>query len=266
MVGCSPWGHTESDTTERLRFHVSLSCTGEGNGNPFQCSCLEKPRDGGACWAAVYGVAQSWTRLKRQQQQQQLAYYLCKCLINASKKLLLFGFIVLSHQNYSILDVDYHKNHFFQHIYFKQYVIMFHMWLFNNAISIQIFLRFWNCLQIPLLYLLNFVSPQQPPCSCKIHFTDFAYTSLAHLHLSLIQQTDGICEIVLDKTVHVIFAHLILFSLSLRDSNSLPNFSKIFCLFLNQMFLTITLCFLLPLAFMSMVFTLYICTCLYCAW
>ena len=108
LVGCSPWGRTESDTTERLRFHVSLSCTGEGNGNPFQCSCLEKPRDGGACWAAVYGVAQSWTRLKRQQQQQQLAYYLCKCLINASKKLLLFGFIVLSHQNYSILDVDYH--------------------------------------------------------------------------------------------------------------------------------------------------------------
>ena len=52
-----------SDTTEQLHFHFSLSCTGEGNGNPLQCSCLENPRDSGAWWAAVYGVAQSWTRL-----------------------------------------------------------------------------------------------------------------------------------------------------------------------------------------------------------
>ena len=64
LVGCSPWGCEESDMTERLHFHVSLSCTGEGNGNPLQCSCLENPRDGGAWWAAVYGVAQSWTQLK----------------------------------------------------------------------------------------------------------------------------------------------------------------------------------------------------------
>ena len=65
LVGCSPWGHSESDTTERLHFHFSLSCIGEGNGNPLQCSCLENPRDRGAWWAAVYGVAQSRTRLKR---------------------------------------------------------------------------------------------------------------------------------------------------------------------------------------------------------
>ena len=51
--------------TERLHFHFSLSCIGEGNGNPLQCSCLENPRDGGDWWAAVYGVAQSRTRLKR---------------------------------------------------------------------------------------------------------------------------------------------------------------------------------------------------------
>ena len=51
--------------TERLHFHFSLSCIGEGNGNPLQCSCLENPRDRGACWAAIYGVAQSRTRLKR---------------------------------------------------------------------------------------------------------------------------------------------------------------------------------------------------------
>ena len=65
LLGCSPWGRYESDTTEGLHFHFSLSCIGEGNGNPLQCSCLENPRDGGAWWAAVYGVAQSRTRLKR---------------------------------------------------------------------------------------------------------------------------------------------------------------------------------------------------------
>ena len=65
LVGCSPWGREESGTTERLHFHFSLSCTGEGNGNPLQCSCLENPRDGGTWWEAIYGVTQSWTRLKR---------------------------------------------------------------------------------------------------------------------------------------------------------------------------------------------------------
>ena len=65
LLGCSLWGREESDTTERLHFHFSLSCIGEGNGNPLQCSCLENPRDRGAWWAANYGVAQSRTRLKR---------------------------------------------------------------------------------------------------------------------------------------------------------------------------------------------------------
>ena len=63
LVGCSPWDRWGSDTTERLHFHFSLSCIGEGNGNPFQCSCLENPRDGRAWWAAIYGVAKSQTRL-----------------------------------------------------------------------------------------------------------------------------------------------------------------------------------------------------------
>ena len=58
-------GSLESDTTERLHFHFSLSCTGEGHGNSLQCSCLENLRDGEAWWAAVYGVAQSWTQLKQ---------------------------------------------------------------------------------------------------------------------------------------------------------------------------------------------------------
>ena len=65
LVGCSPCGSEESDMTGRLHFHFSLSCIGEGNGNPLQCSCLENPRNGGTWWAAISGVAQSWTRLKQ---------------------------------------------------------------------------------------------------------------------------------------------------------------------------------------------------------
>ena len=66
LVGCSLWGCKESDTAERLHFHFSLSCIGEGNGNPFQCSCLENPRDRGAWWAAVLGshrVRHDWSDL-----------------------------------------------------------------------------------------------------------------------------------------------------------------------------------------------------------
>ena len=65
LVGCSPWGREESNTTERLHFHFILSCIGEGNGNQLQCSCLENPRDSGAWWAAIYGVTLSRTRWKR---------------------------------------------------------------------------------------------------------------------------------------------------------------------------------------------------------
>ena len=68
LVGCRPWGREESDTTERLHIHFSLSCIGEGNGKPLQCSCLENPRDRGAWWAAVCGVAA--TEATQQQQQQ----------------------------------------------------------------------------------------------------------------------------------------------------------------------------------------------------
>ena len=81
LVGCSPWDLEESDTTERLHFHFSLSCIGEGNGNPLQCSCLETPRDGGAWWAAVYGVAQSWTRLKRLSSSSSSSSRLIYCIV-----------------------------------------------------------------------------------------------------------------------------------------------------------------------------------------
>ena len=63
LLGCSPWGRQESDTTEQLPFHFSFSCIGEGNGTPLQYSCLENPMGGGACWAAVHGVTKSRTRL-----------------------------------------------------------------------------------------------------------------------------------------------------------------------------------------------------------
>ena len=59
LVGCSPWGCEELDMTELLHFNFSLSCIGEGNGNPLPCSCLGNPRDGGARWAAVFGITQS---------------------------------------------------------------------------------------------------------------------------------------------------------------------------------------------------------------
>ena len=76
-MGCSPCGHEESDTTEQLHFHFSLSCIGEGNVNSLQCSCLENPRDGGAWWAAVYGVAQSRTQLKRLSNSSSIPVYTC---------------------------------------------------------------------------------------------------------------------------------------------------------------------------------------------
>ena len=81
LVGCSPWGREESDMTERLHFYFSLSCIGEGNGSPLQYSCLENPMDGKAWWAAVYGVAQSRTRLKRLSSSSSMLYV---CLLTPS--------------------------------------------------------------------------------------------------------------------------------------------------------------------------------------
>ena len=92
LVGCRLWGRTESDTTEQLHFDFSLSCTGEGNGNPLQCSCLENPREGGTWWAAVYGVAQSRTLLKRLSSSSSRTYFIpftldYNSVIDASLKL-----------------------------------------------------------------------------------------------------------------------------------------------------------------------------------
>ena len=80
LVGCSPCGREELDTTERLHFHFTLSCIGEGNGNPLQCSCLENSRDGGAWWAAIYGAVQSQTRLKWLSSSTSIRSYLNSCI------------------------------------------------------------------------------------------------------------------------------------------------------------------------------------------
>ena len=90
LVGCSRW---ESDTTERLRFHLSLSCTGEGNGTPLQCSCLENPRDGGAWWAAVYGVKESWTRLKQFSSSSRVLLFLSSSRKNLALKVGKYRFV-----------------------------------------------------------------------------------------------------------------------------------------------------------------------------
>src|SRR5574340_1541496 len=72
-------GSLELDTSERLHFHFSLSCIGEGNGNPLPCSCLENPRDGGAWWAAIYGVAdRKSTRLNSSHQKISYAVFCLK--------------------------------------------------------------------------------------------------------------------------------------------------------------------------------------------
>ena len=83
----------ESDTTQRLHFHFSLSCIGEGNGNPLQCSCLENPRDGGAWWAAVYGVTQSQTRLKQLSSSSRRAMNVCLGYLSFLLWLLIFSFL-----------------------------------------------------------------------------------------------------------------------------------------------------------------------------
>ena len=80
LEGCSPWGCWGSDTTDQLDFHFSLSCIGEGNGSPLQCSCLENPRDREAWWAAISGVAQSWTRLKRLSSSSSM-WNVCNCVV-----------------------------------------------------------------------------------------------------------------------------------------------------------------------------------------
>ena len=97
LAGYNPWGCEESDMTERLHFHFSLSCTGEGNGNPLQCSCLENPWDGGAWWATVYGVTQNRTLSKRLSSSSSIHTYIYIYI-------LIFFSIMVYHK---VLTIDY---------------------------------------------------------------------------------------------------------------------------------------------------------------
>ena len=83
--------------TEWLHFYFSLSCLGEGNGNPLQCSCLENPREGGTWWAAIYGVAQSQTRLKRLSSSNSITIVMLKTRICYGKKGVTQRWHVMSH-------------------------------------------------------------------------------------------------------------------------------------------------------------------------
>ena len=110
LVGCSPWGRWRSDTTERLHFHFSLSCIGEGNGNPLQYSSLKNPRDGGAWWTAVYGVAQSWTWLKRLSSSSSSMYLIiillyCICKLVCRNNLRLRMMLFFSREHLSLLPL-----------------------------------------------------------------------------------------------------------------------------------------------------------------
>ena len=107
-------GSLESDTTERLHFHFSLACIGEGNGNPLQCSCLENPRDREAWLAAIYGVAQSNTieATKQQQQQQQYIYQPMEPTSNTLFGIYIAEIFMQFHEDY-IYDV--HCNIFSHH-------------------------------------------------------------------------------------------------------------------------------------------------------
>ena len=111
LVGCSPWGRWGSDRTERLHFHFSLSCIGEGNGNPLQCSYLENPRDGGVWWAAVYGVAQSWAQLK---------------WLSSSSSMVFIGNLVKLHNRW---------------VKYKHHLYTFEIWIYRNSSWINYLIR-----------------------------------------------------------------------------------------------------------------------------
>ena len=130
----SPWGHKESDTTEWLHFHFSLSRLGEGNGNPLQCSCLENPRDRGAWWAAVYGVAQSRTQLKR--------------LSSSGSRL---GFSICS-------ETDFMHRTCHMQIYNVFILLFLHHWFLSSSVSVLYLcpLSFWGPLSLsPLFQVAN---------------------------------------------------------------------------------------------------------------
>ena len=138
LVGCSPWGCEESDTTKRLHFHFSLSCIGEGNGNPLQCSCLENPRDGGAWWAAVYGVTQSRTRLKWRSSSSSFPIVLkiCKASVQSLSHVRLFATPWIAARQASLSITNSRSSPRLMHMYYMSFLTpLKENWLANLFID-----------------------------------------------------------------------------------------------------------------------------------
>ena len=139
LVGCSPYGLKESDTAERLHFHFSLSCIGEGNGNPLRCSCLENPRDGGAWWAAKYGVAESQTWLKRLSSSSSQRFTVYSLYLNAFS---LFPVVSDLNSINGLNAVEKHNamNHpFLPSSFFPSFLLICSfLFLFNRAFILQV--------------------------------------------------------------------------------------------------------------------------------
>ena len=172
LEGCSPWGCWGSDTTEWLHFHFSLSCTGEGNGNPLQCSCLENPRDGGAWWAAVCGVAQSQIQLK----------WLSSSSSSSSSLIgMKWYFMVLICISLIISDIE--------HVLMYLLTICMHFW--KNVYSYLVHLKYFNsiaffcywilqvlCIFIKCIICKYFLSLNRLPVLWLIYFTVQKVSSL----------------------------------------------------------------------------------------
>ena len=152
-MGCSPWGRKESDTTERHHFHFSLSCVGEGNGNPLQCSCLENPRDRGAWWAAVHGVAQSRTRLKRVSSSSSSPAF--ESLIHFE---FIFVYGVRNCSSFLLLHLvdQFSQHHLLKRLSFLQCVFLFASFV-KGMVSIGVWIYLGAFYFVPSIYISVFV-------------------------------------------------------------------------------------------------------------
>ena len=176
-------GLLESDTTEWLHFQFSLSCIGEGNGNPIQCSCLENPRDGGAWWVAVSGVAQSWTRLKRLSSSSS-KYHFLSVFPNMFSRAFIFSHSLNITLSFSSMFLDYVSN------ISPTKVIWFSM--HSNSIPPNAVIVIFNPYIIALLYLSQNTSSFQ--FSHSFVSDSLWLHGLQHARLSCPSPTPEICS------------------------------------------------------------------------
>ena len=154
MDGGAWWAaiHGVAKSQTRLPFHFSLSCIGEGNGNPLQCSCLENPRDGGAWWAAISGVAQSRTWLKQlSSSSSSIAWFSILSLFHFEEFLLLSLCVLFSFQY--VICFWFHTVYFSSHITF--YLWKFDLPLFYILYSFPYILNLWNTVMTILVFFFS---------------------------------------------------------------------------------------------------------------